>query len=180
MARFPLWGRRPPVDQRAVVGKTALSSSLVPLPLALSVSFRPCGIVLKQLRPVARVFRAPLLRALQTSLSIHRIVGDLPSVVIVTAPSLTDRVTTSTLSRLKLGRHKCSLAIAAGPFSHEPVLACRRAPLPRCSDVQATNLETDVECVPRPRQWVCSFELQNRRKCCCFIPALTDCGESRA
>ena len=39
--------------------------------------------------------------------------------------------------------------------------------------VQAGNLETDVECVPRPRQWVCSFELQNRRKCCCFIPALT-------
>ena len=41
------------------------------------------------------------------------------------------------------------------------------------ASLQAGNLETDVECVPRPRQWVCSFELQNRRKCCCFIPALT-------
>src|SRR5437016_5566512 len=54
-------------------------------------------------------------------------------------------------------------------FSHAAALPCRG-----CSDVQATNLETDVECVPRPRQWVCSFELQNRRKCCCFIPALTE------
>jgi hypothetical protein len=53
--------------------------SLVPLPLALPVSFRPRGIVLKQLRPVVRVLRPPLLRALQTPLPIHRIGGDLPS-----------------------------------------------------------------------------------------------------
>ena len=43
-----------------------------------------------------RVLRAPLLRALQTPLPIHRIGGDLPPVVIVTAPSLTGRVTTTT------------------------------------------------------------------------------------
>ena len=86
-----------------VVGKTALSPSLVPLPLALPVALRPRGILLKQLPPVVRVLRAPLLRALQTPLPIHGIGGDLPPVVIVTAPSLTGRVTTSSLRRLKLG-----------------------------------------------------------------------------
>ena len=82
------------------------SPSLVPLPLALPVSFRPRGIVLKQLPPVVWMLRAPLLRALQTPLPIHRIGGDLPPVVIVTAPSLAGRVTTSSLSRLKLGWQK--------------------------------------------------------------------------
>src|ERR1039458_6596736 len=135
MARFPLWGRKPPVDQRVVVGKTALSPSLVPLPLALPVALRPRGIVLKQLRPVARVLRAPLLRALQTPLPIHRIGGELPPVVIVTAPSLTDRVTASCLSRLELGWQNFFLAIAAGPFSHEPVLACHGLRLPNASPI---------------------------------------------
>jgi hypothetical protein len=113
-----------------VVGKKAVSPSLVPLPLALPVSFRPRGILLQQLPPVIRVLRAPLLRALQTPLPIHRIGGDLPSVVIVAAPSLTSRVTTSSLRRLKLGWQKCFLAIAAGPYSHEPVLARHGLRLP--------------------------------------------------
>ena len=91
------------IRSRVVVGKTALSPSLVPFPLALPVSFRPREILLKQLPPVVRVLRAPLLRALQTPLPIHRIGGDFPPVVIATAPSLTGRVTTSSLSRLKLG-----------------------------------------------------------------------------
>jgi len=107
-----------------------LSPSLVPLPLTLPVSFRPRGILLKQLPPVVGVLRAPLLRALQTPLPIHQIGGDLPPVVIVTAPSLTGRVTTSSLRRLKLGWQKYFLAIAAGPFSHEPVLACHGLRLP--------------------------------------------------
>ena len=123
-----------------------------PVSLAPPVSFRPCRIVLQQLRPVVRVLSAPLLRALQTPLPIHRIGGDLPSVVIVTAPSLTDRVTTSKLSRLKLGWQKCFLAIAAGPFSHEPVLACHGLRLPNGPAWQF-SLETHVECVPRPRHW---------------------------
>jgi hypothetical protein len=67
---------------------------------------------------------APLLRALQTPLSIHRIGGDLPPVVIAATPSLTGRIATGGLSRLKLGWLKRTLAIAADPFSHEPVLAC--------------------------------------------------------
>lgn len=41
------------------------------------------------------------------------------------------------------------------------------------ASLQPSNLETHVKCVPRPRQWGCFFELQNRRKCCYFIPALT-------
>ena len=120
------------------------------------------------------MLRAPLLRTFLANLPIHRITGDLPPMVIVTALPLACRIAASSLSRLKLGWLKRTLAIAAEPFSHEPVLACRGARLQSTlPDVQASNLETDVEYVPRPRQWVCSFELQNRRKCCCFIPALT-------
>jgi hypothetical protein len=110
-----------------------LSPSLVPLPLALPVSFRPGGIVLKQLPPVVRVLRAPLLRALQAPLPIHRIGGDLPPVVIVTAPPLADRIAARSLSRLKLRWLKRTLAIAADPFSHEPVLACHSLRLPNAS-----------------------------------------------
>jgi len=110
-----------------------LSPSLVPLPLALPVSFRPPGVVLKQLRPVTRMLDAPLLRALQAPLSIHRIGCDLPPVVITAAPPLADRIAACGLSRLELGRLKRTLAIAADPFSHEPVLACRGMRLPDAS-----------------------------------------------
>jgi len=102
---------------------------LIPSPLALPVSLRPCWILLAQAHPVARMLRAPLLRAFQAPLPIHRIGGDLTQVVIVTAPPLAGRITASSLSRLKLGWLKRTLAIAADPFSHEPVLACRNAPL---------------------------------------------------
>ena len=94
------------------------------MPLALPVEFRPRRVALKQLGPVTRMLGAPLLRALQTPLSIHRIGGDLPPVVIVTAPSLAGRIAAGGLSGLKLGRLKRTLAIAADTFSHEPVLAC--------------------------------------------------------
>jgi hypothetical protein len=47
-----------------------------------------------------------------------------------------------------------------------------RHPIAECL---ASNLETHVECVPRPRQWG-GFQRQNRRKCRCFIPALTSDG----
>ena len=66
---------------------------------------------------------------------------------------LAGRTTASRLSRLKLGWLKRTLAIAADSFSHEPVLARHSARLQRALRVQASNLETDVECVPRPRQW---------------------------
>ena len=150
----------------------ALPPSLVPLPLALPVSLRPCRILLPQLHPVARMLRAPLLRAFQAPLPINRIGGDLPPMVVVTAPPLAGQITANGLRGLKFGRLKRTLTIAADPFSHEPVLACQRAPLPR-TFASAGNLETHVEYVPRPRQWACSYELQNWRKCCCFIPALT-------
>jgi hypothetical protein len=45
--------------------------------------------------------------------------------------------------------------------------------LPHAPPPQAGNLETHVECIPRLREWGGSSELQNRRKCRCFIPALT-------
>jgi hypothetical protein len=48
------------------------------------------------------MFRAPLLRALQTSLPIDRIGGDLPPMIITTAPPLAGWITASSLSGLKL------------------------------------------------------------------------------
>jgi hypothetical protein len=101
--------------------------------LALPVSFRPRGVVLKQLRPVTRMLRAPLLRALQTPLSIHRIGGDLPPMVIVTTPPLAAWIAACGLSRLEFGWLKRTLAIVADPFSHEPVLACHGLRLPDAS-----------------------------------------------
>src|ERR1035437_10469653 len=106
----------------------ALSPPLVPLLLALPVSFRPRRIVLAQLLPVARLLRAPLLRAIPAPLPIHRIGGDLPPMVIVTASPLAAWIAASSLSRLKLGWQKCFLAIAAGPFSHEPGLGSKSNP----------------------------------------------------
>jgi len=103
------------------------------LPLALPVTFRPRRVVLKQLRPVTRMLGAPLLRALQAPLSIHRIGCDLPPVVITAAPPLAGRIAAGGLSRLELGWLKRTLAIAADPFSHEPVLACHGLRLPDAS-----------------------------------------------
>jgi hypothetical protein len=91
------------IQSCVVVGKTALSPLLVPLPLALPVSFRPRRIVLAQLRPVAWMLRAPLLRAFQAPLPIHRVGGDLPPMVIVTAPPLAAWIAANGLSGLKLG-----------------------------------------------------------------------------
>jgi len=79
---------------------------LVPLPLALPVSFRPCRILLARLPPVARMLHAPLLRAFLAHLAIHWIAGDLPPMVVVPAPPLAGRITASNLSRLELGRLK--------------------------------------------------------------------------
>jgi hypothetical protein len=80
-----------------------LPSAFVSLLLALPVTFRPRRIALAQLLPVARMLRTPLLRALQTPLPIHRVGGDLPPMVIVTAPLLAGPITASGLSRLELG-----------------------------------------------------------------------------
>jgi hypothetical protein len=91
------------IQSCVVVGKTASSMPLVPLLLALSVSFRPCRIDLAQLLPVARMLRAPLLRAFQAPLPIHRVGGDLPPMVIVTAPPLAAWIAANGLSGLKLG-----------------------------------------------------------------------------
>jgi hypothetical protein len=76
---------------------------LVPLPLALSVAFRPRRILFAQLFPVAWMLRAPLLRAVPAPLPIHRIGGDLAAMVVVAALPLAGRITASSLRRLKLG-----------------------------------------------------------------------------
>jgi len=76
------------------------------LPLALPVSFGSREVEFAQLLPIARMLRAPLLRAVQASLPIHRIGGDLPPVVVVAALSLAGRIAAGGLSRLKFGRLK--------------------------------------------------------------------------
>jgi len=75
---------------------------LVPLPLALPVSFRPRGIALEQLRPVVRMLGAPLLRAFLAHLPVDGICGNLPPMVIVRTLPLAGRITANGLGRLKL------------------------------------------------------------------------------
>src|ERR1019366_9019796 len=130
----------------------ALSPSLFSWPLALPVAFRRRAIVLAQLLPVARMLRAPLLRGIPAPLPIHRIGGDLPPMVIVAASPLAAWIAASSLSRLKLGWQKCFLAIAAGPFSHEPVLACHGAPLSSGSSLHARQFRNScrVRTAPPP------------------------------
>ena len=99
------------------------------MPLPLSVSFGARRIVLAQLLPVVRMLGAPLPDAVLANLPVDRIGGDLPPMVIVTAPPLAIGITTSSLSRLKLGWLKFILAIAANPVAHEPVLARPRLPM---------------------------------------------------
>jgi hypothetical protein len=109
---------------------------LIPLPLALPVSFRPRRILLAQLHPVVRMLGAPLLGAVQTHLPIHRIAGDLAPMVVVAALPLARRITASGLSWLKLGWLKGTLAIAANPFFHEPVLACQCGRMPSANSLR--------------------------------------------
>jgi hypothetical protein len=80
-----------------------LAPVLVSLPLPLSVLCGARRIGLAQLPPVVRMLGAPLSHAVLTNLLIHRIGRNLPPMVIVTAPPLTIRITTSSLNRLKLG-----------------------------------------------------------------------------
>jgi hypothetical protein len=89
-----------------VVGKTALPPSLIPLPLAVPVLLHPREIVRPQLRPVARMLGAPLLRALQAHLAIQRIGGNFAAMVLVLAAPLAGGITADGLGRLELGRLK--------------------------------------------------------------------------
>jgi len=110
-----------------------LAPVLVSLPLPLPVSFSARRVVLAQALPVVRVFAAPLPHAVLTNLLIDRVGSDLPPMIIATAAPLAIAITASRLSRLKLGWLKCILAIAADPFSHEPVLAWHGIRLPNAS-----------------------------------------------
>jgi hypothetical protein len=80
-----------------------LPPSLIPLPLALPVLLHPRRIVRSQLRPVAWMLGAPLLRALQASLPIQRVGGDLAAMVFVLATPLAGGITADGLGWLELG-----------------------------------------------------------------------------
>ena len=99
--------------------------------------------ILPVLLPVTGMAGAPLLTAVPAHLAIFRIGGDLLPVVVGAALSLTLASTADGLAWLKLRWLENLLAIATAPFTHTGVVA-----------QAAADLETAVECVPRPRQWL--------------------------
>ena len=119
------------------------------------------------LLPVVGIAGAPLARTVAATLAVFRIGGDLLSVVFGAALPLASHSATDRLPRLKLRRLEDLLAIAATPFTHTAVVASAG----RRHRYRA-DLETAVECLPRPRQWH-PARLHHRGNCGCFKPGLT-------
>jgi len=95
------------------------------------------------LLPVTGMAGAPFATAVPAHLAIFRIGGDLLPVVVGAASSLTLSPTADGLAWLELRWLENLLAVATAPFTHTGVFASGYA-----------DLETAVECVPRPRQWL--------------------------
>ena len=138
----------------------------IPNLLLLAVLFRSGGMLLAIPFPVIGIARSPFARAVPANLTVFGIGGDLRLVIISAAPSLAIRLTAHLLARLELRGLEALLAIAATPFIHTAVV------LPLPPRTRSRDLETAVECLPRPRQWV-FFQLQNRGNCGCFKPGIT-------
>src|SRR5271168_3469810 len=111
--------------------------------LLLAIAFGAGRMRLAVLLPVIRMLFAPLARALPAGLAVVRIVCQLGLVVGGTALPLAARITANGLCGLILRRKKRLKAVWTTPLDHRGVVA-----LPRDSD-----LETELECLPRPRQW---------------------------
>ncbi len=135
------------------------------IPLALSLSI-PSGGVRVSLPVgllVAGVLRPPLLLAVGDHLRIRRIGLDLPPVVIGTATPLSLREATITLLRVVGRRLDGLLAIGTTTrLDHGSSSKVRnqnrtsehtRNVIPLRSRNCYRDLETAVECVPRPRRW---------------------------
>jgi len=76
--------------------------------------------------PVIRMARPPLLLAIAADVSVFSIRGDLLPVVVGAALTLANGFAADRLQRLKLGRLKGLLTVAAAPFPHTAVVAPRR------------------------------------------------------
>ena len=90
----------------------------VPELLAFAVTGHYVGVFGPVALPVIRMARPPLLLAIAADVAAFGIGGDLLPVVVGAAPTLANRFTADRLKRLKLGRSKRLLTIAAAPFPH--------------------------------------------------------------
>ena len=115
---------------------------MVPHMLKLAVPLDSSGVFFAVPAPVFRVAGAPLLRAVPTSLPIFRAPSDFLAVIIGATAPLAIGLTAYRLTRLIFRCLEGLLTVEATPFDHTGVVALKG---------QAKNLETVIECVPRPR-----------------------------
>jgi hypothetical protein len=141
--------------------------------LLLAIPVNRFGMFHAVTRPVIRMADSPFSGAVAANIAVLRIGGNLLAVVFGSALSLACQLAADRLAGLKLRKLKGLLAIAAAPFRHTAVVA---SPAWGTGGVRhPADLETAVECVPRPRQCHPGEQLQNRGNCGCPKPVLTDC-----
>jgi len=103
-----------------------------------------------------RMLNPPLTRTVRTDLPIFGISSKLLLVVLVASPLLTVQIAANYLQGLIPLILRCLevlLTIAAAPFAHDR--RCR-------TSTKLAALETDVEFLPRLRQWLQTLQLQSR------------------
>ena len=115
---------------------------LIPDALPLAVLFDNARVALPALAPVLGIPGPPFAGAVLTDLPVYRIRGGLAAMAIGAPPPLTVRFAADRLTWLKLRWLENSLTITTPPLDHTGVVALKG---------QAKNLETVIECVPRPR-----------------------------
>ena len=118
-----------------------------------------CGVLLAVLLPVTGMAGAPLPRTVAAHLAIFRIGGDLLSVVVGAALSLTLGSAADCLAWLELRWLENLLAVATAPFTHTGVVASGYRRFRNCCRVRTASPP-----VAQP---------QNRRNCGRFSPAMT-------
>ena len=92
--------------------------------------------------PVIGIPGPPFTRAVLTHLPVFRIRGEFAAMGFGTPTPLTLRFAADRLTGLELGWLEDPLAIATPPLDHTGVVALKG---------QAKDLETVIECLPRPR-----------------------------
>ena len=100
------------------------------------------------LLPVIGIAGAPLARAVAAPFAVFGIGGDSFLVVVRAPPALAIRFFANRLATLELRWLEQLPAVAATPLTHRAVVASDA-----CEE-GGRDLETDLECLPRPRQWL--------------------------
>jgi len=131
---------------RVVVGKTAQPPFRVPNLLLLAVPHYGGRVLFAIAPPILGMARAPLLRTVAAHLAILWVRGDLLTVMLRATAALAVGAAAHQLTRLIFRWQEAPPAEAASPFDHTAVVAsCVRR-----------DLETAVEWVLHPRQWLFS------------------------